>query len=109
MVGCRVLAMPPGLRGRGGAPGRAGPVHRVMSHRENVDARRDAYKATASPARGLSPAGGGAAAPRPRATRSGARMEAAVRVAQEFPVDVRVDLRGGDVGVTEHLLDRSEV
>jgi hypothetical protein len=40
---------------------------------------------------------------------SGARMEPLVDLSESGPTDVRVDLGGRDVGMTEHELQRTEV
>jgi hypothetical protein len=36
-------------------------------------------------------------------------MKLPVNGAKEFPVDVRVNLRRGNIGVAEHLLHRSQI
>ena len=38
-----------------------------------------------------------------------ARMRAEVHVAQSLGREMRVELRGGDIGVSEHLLERTQV
>src|SRR5580765_5482136 len=42
-------------------------------------------------------------------TASGARMEIAIDATQPLAIDVGVDLRGGDVGMTEHHLHGPQV
>src|SRR5436190_1533467 len=46
---------------------------------------------------------------RATAARSGAGMRAAIDVEQPFGVDRRIDLRSGEGGVAEQLLDRAQV